>query len=108
MNPFYSQDFIPAFLYPVIKMFPNISGWKKMRSQCDEMSDFIREVALNQHLVLVLVVIFILVIVIAVVGVVVYHQLHDSNHHLTIITRLLTNTKRISTQITSKTSLICS
>ena len=39
------QDFIPAFLYPVAKMFPNISGWKKMRTQCEEMSDFIREVA---------------------------------------------------------------
>ena len=39
------QDFIPAFLYPVAKMFPNISGWKKMRTQCEEMSDYIREVA---------------------------------------------------------------
>ena len=47
--PFPWQDFIPAFLYPVIKMFPNISGWKKMRSQCDEMSDFIREVVGNHY-----------------------------------------------------------
>ena len=39
------QDFIPAFLYPVAKMFPNISGWKKMRTQCEEMSGFIKEVA---------------------------------------------------------------
>jgi len=46
---FYTLDFIPAFLYPVIKMFPNISGGKKMRSQCDEMSDFIREV-IDQHI----------------------------------------------------------
>merc|ERR1719402_1915304 len=29
-------------------MFPNISGWKKMRTQCEEMSDFIREV-IDQH-----------------------------------------------------------
>jgi len=45
---FYTLDFIPAFLYPLIKMFPNISGWKMMMSQCNEMSDFIREV-IDQH-----------------------------------------------------------
>ena len=39
------QGLIPDFLYPVVKMFPNISGWKKL----DEVIDFIREVVYNHH-----------------------------------------------------------
>ena len=71
-EPFPCKDFIPAFLYPVIKAFPNISGWKKMRSQCDEMSDFIREVELT--------IITTIVVVITVVGIV-YHHHHQQHHH---------------------------